>query len=61
MELTLQSQNLAKASTLFRTNSAASQIMRCYARLCGRDYLIKTLGPLIKRVCDMEYSYEVCS
>jgi hypothetical protein len=52
-------QPTAKASTLFRTNSFASQVMRCYARLCGKDYLTNMLEPLIRHLNELDGSVEV--
>lgn len=35
--------------------------MRCYARLCGKDYLTNMLEPLIRQLNEMDGSVEVHS
>eukprot|EP01094_Clydonella_sp_ATCC50884_P029053 TRINITY_DN894_c0_g1_i1.p1 TRINITY_DN894_c0_g1~~TRINITY_DN894_c0_g1_i1.p1 ORF type:complete len:1012 (+),score=384.73 TRINITY_DN894_c0_g1_i1:52-3087(+) len=55
----LEIKRTTKTSTLFRTNSMASQIMRCYARLCGKQYVSDMLKPLITELNEFSGSIEI--
>jgi hypothetical protein len=48
-------ENSEDFGTLFRANSMATKLIKCYGKIVGKKYLKKIFAPLIRKINDINF------